>query len=143
MSNTIYGSLAVIYYDDEDGRQFLVVKNKKTGNYTLVGGACEEGEDFVKSLQREITEELGLSNGVANIVELPIVHKFVFNQKKTERTDQKGEYHLFSIEFEQKHEEFNHNEIDRVLWLPFSIVVETLTFPDQVEVFREAREFME
>jgi 8-oxo-dGTP pyrophosphatase MutT (NUDIX family) len=44
-----------------NGNRFLVVFNKKRMRYEFPGGKCDDGEDFAKSLSRELLEEIGIS----------------------------------------------------------------------------------
>jgi 8-oxo-dGTP pyrophosphatase MutT (NUDIX family) len=52
----------------QDGDRLLVVRQRDSGRWSLVGGGVEPGEDPETALRREVREELGVDVDVLGIV---------------------------------------------------------------------------
>lgn len=62
--STIYRVVAKALITDEEGRVLVVKENNDF--WSLPGGGVDHGESAVTAIQREITEELGITNATVN-----------------------------------------------------------------------------
>lgn len=75
----IYGVIIIFCKKDGESIQYLVVKNKETGNVSFVSGAQEhEDKDLIDTVHREVREELGISPDQYVVKPTTIDQKFIF-----------------------------------------------------------------
>lgn len=139
----IKGALIIFYRILGDEAKFLIVENRETGNITFVGGACENNESELEAAQRETKEEIGLIPEQYNLVETEFRHDFVFNEKKKDRAGQQGSYQLYLADLTDFFGEVKaqKNEVKKTEWLTHSQILDKLTFPEHIELFKKAIEF--
>jgi 8-oxo-dGTP pyrophosphatase MutT (NUDIX family) len=135
------GAIAIFYKKIEGEPRFLVVQNTETGNISFVSGAEEDVDSgsLKASAQREIEEELGLKSVEYKLIPTETRHEFIFGEKKKERAGHKGSYHVFLSDLSGLNEEVGHTgELKSVKWMTEEEVLNTLTFDDLKEVFKDA-----
>jgi 8-oxo-dGTP pyrophosphatase MutT (NUDIX family) len=122
--------------------RYVLIHNKKSGNITLPAGGRENNETPEETLQREIKEETGLSKKDYKIIRTPIVHEFIYNSKKKERTGQKSRQLVYLVETSKTdlHPEDSDSEI--LGWFPENEILQKLTFSDSKELFVKAIKYV-
>ncbi len=136
MNEDFTGVIGVVYR--KKPLKFLLILNQKTGNITFPAGGRETGEKTsLETLQREILEETGLAVGEYNAIKTPIVHEFVYNEKKTGRVGQKARQIVYLLETKER-KLVPQDPDTRILgWFTQEEVVEKLTFEDSKDIFRK------
>jgi len=139
---TFYGVITVFYKKTNEGLLFLIAENTKTGNISFVSGAQEdEDQSLEESAQRENIEELGLQPNQYELKKINISHEFIFGQNKKERAGHKGSYQVFISDLTNADFEVSHTgELKSLKWMTEKEVLDSLTFPDVVEVFKKTVE---
>jgi 8-oxo-dGTP pyrophosphatase MutT (NUDIX family) len=111
--------------------QFAKMHNSGFQNIT---GSVEQGETFLEAAQRELLEEIGLSNSL-----IDIQHEFYFHDRWGADVHEKVFLCLFEqippITLSEEHQSFKWILINNVTPLNF-------VFPTNFEAFQKALEFM-
>ena len=139
----IKGAIIIFYKILGEEAKFLIVENKQTGNWTFVGGACENDETEMQTAQREIKEEIGLIPEQYNLVETDLHHDFVFNERKKDRAGEQGSYQVFLADLTDYFGEVKAEKkvISKVEWLIEEQIQKKLTFPEHKEIFQKVINF--
>ncbi|MFA7253034.1 MAG: NUDIX domain-containing protein [Patescibacteria group bacterium] len=78
------GAEAIVYRDKDVKREFLMVKQKISGNISFVGGMTEEiDRNTDDTIVREIDEELNLNPDQYSISDTGIINDFVYGNHPT------------------------------------------------------------
>jgi NADH pyrophosphatase NudC (nudix superfamily) len=134
-----HGAITIFYKRTNQDLLFLVVENSKTGNLSFVSGAKADVDQSIEdSARRENLEELGLSFNQYELRGIDVKHEFMFGPKKKERAGHKGEYQVFVSDLTNADFEISHTkELKSAKWMTEKEVLDSLTFPDLVEVFKK------
>jgi 8-oxo-dGTP pyrophosphatase MutT (NUDIX family) len=136
------GVIGIVSRDNDS--LFLLIKNKATGNVTFPGGGRDEGEnDPLQTLHREVKEETGLRPSDYTAISTGIVHEFVYNSKKKERTGQKAVQPVYLVRTQSRKIAPVDPDSSVYSWLDPDGVLKALTFPDSKEIFRRVLEYLE
>ena len=92
------GAIGIVFRRDEPNK-YLLIHNKRTGNITFPAGAREEEDTSSDvTVKREIYEETGLIPEDYILTKTDMVHEFVYNKKKVDRTGNKSKQIIYLIE---------------------------------------------
>lgn len=138
-----YNGVIGIVFQRINPVKYALIHNKKTGNITFPAGGREDDDSTIEdTLKRELKEELGLENNQYKIIKTNIVHEFVYNSNKKERTGKVARQPVYLIETEVKN--FNPEDSDAEIlgWFIEEEVIDKLTFSDSKELFKKAIKYI-
>ncbi len=114
-------------------------RQERTGGYMLIGGAAEEGEDYIAAAIREITEETGYTN-ISFVSETDYDgHAFFYSNTKNKNIHAVGKGLLFDLISDEKVEtNLDDGEKDKfvVTWQPIENIAAMLDDGVHEAVFR-------
>lgn len=134
-----YDGVIGIVFQRSNPVKYVLIHNQKTGNITFPAGGREEDEvSSRQSLEREVREETGLLPSEYKIIKTPIIHEFVYNSKKKERSGQTARQPVYLVESSKT--DLKPEDPDSVIdgWYTAEEVIEKLTFSDSKELFKKA-----
>ncbi len=106
--------------------EFLMVKNAKTGKFSMPGGTMESGENAIATAERETLEEIGIKVEVVSLVK-----------------EMENGFILFLCKIDDSQKEINHehkfkDEISGNSWINIAKVSKSeLRFPDEyLEIYK-------
>lgn len=114
----------------KDGDNILLCRNKERGNYYLPGGHVEFGDTMVKTVYKELNEELGLNeNQILDLTYVDVLenlfgkdeitnHEVVFVFKASLAKDVSVTSIEPHIDFEWK----NVNELENINFMPVEMI---------------------
>lgn len=138
-----YEGVMGIVFQRNNPVKYLLIHNQKTGNITFPAGGREKNEVSNKqTLKRELKEETGLLQSEYKVIKTPIIHKFVYNSKKKERTKQTSRQQVYLIE--TKKTNLKPEDPDSIIdgWYIAKEIIKKLTFPDSKDLFKKARKYI-
>jgi 8-oxo-dGTP pyrophosphatase MutT (NUDIX family) len=140
---TILGVVAIIYKRSLNGTlQFLLLKHRNSF-WTFAGGKVESSDkSVVAGLQREVSEELGLSETDYSAVDTGIVNEFIYGNEKADRAGKQGRTHYYLGELHENAVPKCQAEIQEFKWLSKQEVLEHLAFEDIKQKFLEVCEII-
>ncbi len=138
---------AIIFRKEGDIIYYLLLHypgfNKKGGHWEFSRGHIEEGEDYEKTVRREVLEETGIKD-LRILPGFKEHNKFFFRNKRDDA--QKGEWVFKLVTFfvaETKTKDvrisFEHNGF---LWLPIEQAVKQVTHKKTKELLQKAHDFI-
>jgi 8-oxo-dGTP pyrophosphatase MutT (NUDIX family) len=139
MKKTRKGVAAIIFFDDDGKRKYLLFRRKMHWKgWEWMKGGTKKCESELASLKREIKEETGKQMGEYNIkrtnkyhsfdYEMPFVYdKHVWNSSKNK---------VFLIEFFDKTVKIGKIEHSGYEWLNKKDALKKITWPDQQRIFK-------
>ena len=84
------GIAAIVYIEDRDRRKFLLLKRKQNWKgWEWIKGGRRQGENEIKTLKREIKEEIGKKPGDYIAKKTRIIHSFNYQKEYKKDNDQK------------------------------------------------------
>lgn len=126
---------AIIFRKKSGNTEFLLVKNKRGGNWGFPKGHVELGEDEYDTAKREVLEETGLSitpmEGFRAVSEYYPRGK-IFKQVVFFLAEMPGDGEVT----------LQQCEIDRCMWADYSLAMKTFRFNNDRSVLTMARNFL-
>lgn len=141
MVKTYYGAITIFYKKETINKfLFLINKNLKNGNYSLIGGTKNRTDTSLKqTAKRENKEELGISPKIYKLISTKVRHKFIFSNNKPQRQGQKGSYLIFLADLSNLIQDIRHKEkLRRIEWVSKKEAINKISFDDLKEVFKQA-----
>ena len=127
----------VVFKKDGRGFRWLIIKPAGTNRWQLPKGRIDKGEGSETAALREVEEEGG--------VEVKLVKKigasqyfFTFQGQKIFKT-----VVYFLMEYLSDTKDGYDHEVDETLFLPFKEAYEKLTFKDDKEILKRAKEILD
>lgn len=125
---------AVVYHIIDNHTRFLLIKNKRSGNWCFPKGHIEKGESNEDAAVREVLEETGIHikihNGFESISKYKIrgtINKMVF---------------IFIASTDDVNTVIQEEEIEDYVWLPYSKAMTYLSFDNDRMILRKAHKFL-
>jgi 8-oxo-dGTP pyrophosphatase MutT (NUDIX family) len=142
-------SAGAIIYRKEDGKIYYLLLhypgiNRKGGHWEFAKGHIEEGEDYFKTVKREVAEETGLKD-IRIIPGFKEHIKYFFKQKKVSG-DKKTAWifklvTFFVAETKTKEIKLSPEHIGFV-WLPYEEALKKITYKNSKDLFKRVNEFI-
>ena len=138
---------AIIFRIEDNKKYYLLLHypgiNKKGGHWEFAKGHIEEGEDYEKTVKREVAEETGLED----IKIIPGFKEHIKYFFKETRQKQKNPAWIFKLvtffvaETKTKDIKLSPEHIGYV-WLPYEEALKKITYKNSKILFKKAREFL-
>lgn len=141
-NNTIHTANAVLYRKKSGQKQFLLVQETDR-SWGFPGGAKDiEDIDLKTTLQRELSEELGLSQQCYSVAETNVVFEFEYGDKSISRKGMKGVEHIYLVELLKDFEPKLSKDLPQCAWFNKDQVLQKLSevefFSYRVDLFKQA-----
>ena len=125
----------LLFREREGRREYLLVRNRNGRHWGFPKGRIEEGEMPEEAARREVSEEVGIKDlrpieGFSRTIN----YSFIRNGRLIHK-----EVTYFLAETPEDGV-LNEEELVDMRWLPFASALDTLTFPEQRGVLKEAEE---
>jgi len=129
------GAIGIVFRKRKEV-EFLIIHNKKTGNNTFPAGGREKEENSsLKTINREIREETGYEKSDYIIKPTPIIHTFIYGEKKKERANQTAKQPVYIAEIISNKEPSPHDSDSTIGgWYNYKMMREKLTFDDSKQI---------
>lgn len=142
-------SAGAIIYRKEDGKIYYLLLhypgiNRKGGHWEFAKGHIEEGEDYFKTVKREVAEETGLKD-IRIMPGFKEHIKYFFKQKKS--SNDKNVAWIFKLvtffvaETKTKEIKLSPEHIGFV-WLPYEEALKKITYKNSKDLFKRVNEFI-
>ncbi|MBI2414611.1 NUDIX domain-containing protein [candidate division WWE3 bacterium] len=134
----IKGAVVIIYKINPDKRVEYLLLQHKNSFWTFVGGRIEDNDSTIEAgLQREIFEELGLSNTDYKLSDTGITNEFIYGNEKPDRAGKKGITYYYAGNFNLAASPKIQAKIVDLKWLSKEEVLKHLAFEDIKSKFLE------
>lgn len=127
----------ILFRENHGRREYLIIKNRHGGHWGFPKGHVEPGEDDFQAALREAAEEVQISR-IQLVPDFRTVVRYSFSRQNE---IVKKEVVLFLARTEEEGQPFRE-EVDDMLWLPFSEALQRITFPEQREALRQAESWL-
>lgn len=125
---------AVVYYVDQDENHYLLICHRNGGHWAFAKGHVEAGETEIETAQREIQEETGLN--------VTIDPRFRTSVSYSPSPGVQKEVVYFVAESSQLTVTQQIEEVTNVLWLPYSLALERLTYENDRDILTQAQQYL-
>ncbi len=132
----------VVRRGDEGWQVVLIEVRGKSGKprWTLPKGLVEEGENIARTAHREVKEETGVDGRI--IEKIDSIHYFyAFRNGDTLKKYFKIVY-FFLMEYTSGDTKDHDTEVIEARWFPFDKAVEMVSFEDEREILRKAKQIL-
>ncbi len=137
-NNTIITTNA-LFYKIESGVVKFLLAQENDDNWGLPGGAKEiEDIDLLKTIQRELKEELGLEANDYVLEETKVKREFEYNHFQSSRFGKHGIVCFFLVKLKESSTLKVSSELKNVDWFTREEALEKLTFDHIKNGFQEA-----
>ena len=127
----------VVYRRTDLGTEVVICGRDSDGVWGLPKGTPDLGESLEQTAEREVTEETGLQ---VRIVDKVGVVEYWFSREGVRY--HKWVHHYLLEALGGSTAEHDH-EYDRVEWRPIEIAIKTLSFKNEVDIVKKARQMIE
>ena len=127
----------VVFRRSERGVEVVICGRDSDGVWGLPKGTPDPGETLEQTATREVTEETGLQ---VRIVDRVGVVEYWFSR---EGVRYHKWVHHYLLEAEGGDTAEHDHEYDRVEWRPIEIATKTLSFKNEVDIVKKARQMIE
>lgn len=126
---------AVVYKNTENGRKFILIKNRRSSNYSFPKGHVERGESYEQTAKREVLEETGLDikliNGFRKTSEYTIL-------KKIEKS-----VYIFAGFAKTTKVYIQRSEVEKYGWFSYEDAIKKLNFKNDKLILKSVVEFLD
>ncbi|MFN3346396.1 MAG: bis(5'-nucleosyl)-tetraphosphatase [Candidatus Bipolaricaulaceae bacterium] len=127
----------ILFRENHGRREYLIIKNRRGGHWGFPKGHVEPGEDDFQAALREAAEEVQISR----IELVPGFRTLVRYSFPRQNGIVKKEVVLFLARTDEEGQPYRE-EVDDMLWLPFSEALHRITYAEQREALRKAEEWL-
>ena len=141
---------AIIFCYENNKRYYLLLhypgRNRIGGHWEFAKGHIEEGEDYYKTIKREVAEETGLTD-IKITPGFKEHMKYFFRQYKEKGDKTKKQPWIFKLVTffiaETKTQKIKLSpEHDGFLWLPYEEALKKITYKNSKELFKKVNKFL-
>ncbi len=141
-NNTIITTNALVYKLENEVTKFLLAQ-ENDNNWGLPGGAKEiEDENLLKTIHRELKEELGLESEQYILRDSNVKREFEYNHFQSSRFGKHGVVVFFLIQLKEKAQLKVSSELKSVAWFTKEEALEKLTFDHIKDGFEEVNKLI-
>ncbi|MBQ9914036.1 MAG: NUDIX domain-containing protein [Clostridia bacterium] len=125
---------AVIFREEEDGKKFLLIRNKRSAHWGFPKGHIEPGETKEETAIREVLEETG--------VRIDIIPGFVKNSEYSIQGKIEKSVSIFLASTKDSEYKLQEEEIEECGWYNFDNALKVLNYDNDRFILTEAMNFI-
>lgn len=125
---------AIVYRNIGGVTRYLLIKNRRSANWSFPKGHIEDGESLKQTAKREVLEETG--------IHLDIFPGFMSKSQYTIQNKIQKTVFIFVGTTKDEQTKIQHEEIEDYIWLPFDGAYKYLKFENDKAILKEARDFL-
>ncbi len=125
---------AVVYRNIGGMTRYLLIKNRRSSNWSFPKGHVEDGETLKQTARREVWEETG--------IHLEIFPGFMSKSQYTIQNKIQKTVHIFTGTTKDEQTKIQKEEIEDYIWLPYESAHKYLKFENDKQILTEANEFL-
>jgi 8-oxo-dGTP pyrophosphatase MutT (NUDIX family) len=125
---------AVVYRNIGGTTRYLLIKNRRSSNWSIPKGHIEHGESFEETAKREVLEETG--------IHLQIYPDFMSKSQYTIQNKIQKTVFIFVGTTKDEQTRIQQEEIEDYIWLPFDAAYKYLKFENDKAILKEAHDFL-
>lgn len=125
---------AVIFRNIGGTTRYLLIKNRRSSNWSFPKGHVEDGESLKQTAKREVLEETG--------IHLDIFPGFMSKSQYTIQNKIQKTVHIFTGTTKDEQTKIQLEEIEDYIWLPFDAAYKHLKFENDKTILEDAKNFL-
>ncbi len=125
---------AVVFRNIGGITRYLLIKNRRSSNWSFPKGHVEDGENLKQTAKREVLEETG--------IHIDIFPGFMSRSQYTIQNKIQKTVHIFAGTTKDEQTKIQYEEIEDYIWLPFESAHKYLKFENDKQILAEANEFL-
>lgn len=125
---------AVIYRHIGESIRYLLIKNRRSSNWSFPKGHVEDGETLEQTAKREVLEETG--------IRVDLHPGFMSKSQYTIQNKIQKTVHIFVGTTKDQQTKIQPEEIEDYIWLPFEGAYNCLKFENDKAILTDAHKFL-
>lgn len=125
---------AVVYRNIGGTIRYLLIKNRRSSNWSFPKGHVEDGETLEETAIREVYEEAG--------IRIKIFPGFVSKSQYTIQNRIQKTVQIFAATTDDEHTKIQPEEIEDYIWLPFENAHNCLKFENDKAILKDTHNFL-
>ena len=125
---------AVVFRNIAGGIRYLLIKNRRSSNWSFPKGHVEDGETLEQTAKREVLEEAG--------IRIKIFHGFCSKSQYTIQNRIQKSVQIFVATTDDEQTKIQPEEIEDYIWLPYESAYNYLKFENDKTILKDARDFL-
>ncbi len=125
---------AVIYRHIGDTVRYLLIKNRRSSNWSFPKGHVEDGETLEETAKREVLEETG--------IRINIFPGFMSKSQYTIQNKIQKTVNIFVATTKDEQTRIQPEEIEDYIWLPYESAYNYLKFENDKAILKDAQTFL-
>ncbi len=125
---------AVVYRNIGGTIRYLLIKNRRSSNWSFPKGHVEDGETFEETAKREVYEEAG--------IRIKIFPGFTSKSQYTIQNRIQKTVLIYAATTDDEQTRIQPEEIEDYIWLPFESAYNCLKFDNDKSILKDTRDFL-
>ncbi len=125
---------AIVYRHIGGTIRYLLIKNRRSSNWSFPKGHVEVGESLEETAIREVHEETG--------IKIYIFPGFMSKSQYTVQNKIQKTVHIFVATTKDEQTRIQYEEIEDYIWLPYESAHTHLKFENDKNILTDARDFL-
>lgn len=125
---------AVVYRVINGDIRYLLIKNRRSSNWSFPKGHVEDGETMEETAKREVFEEAG--------IRIKIFPGFISKSQYTIQNRIQKTVQIFAATTTDEQTKIQPEEIEDYIWLPFKSAYKCLKFENDKTILKDANKFL-
>lgn len=125
---------AVVYRKINNDYRYLLIRNRRSSNWSFPKGHVEAGESSEETAKREVLEETGLH--------VELIPGFVSKSQYSIQNRIQKTVQLYVATTQDTHTKIQAEEIEDYVWLTFENALKNLKFENDKTILTDARTFL-